>query len=156
LCEDTNAPLPHRVYLVPDVNAAVAFHESVLNLLVPSRQNLIIGLGLVNRLNLAEFKAVLAHQVGHLSQNSNPPGCYVYVANRIVIDVVHARDWLDDLLDAATRINFWVSFPVWVFQGGLWVVRKGLGQLFRGINFAQVSLSREMEYNADLVAVSVT
>ena len=35
-------------------------------------------------------------------------------------------------------------------------MRKGLDLLFRGINFAHASLSRQMEYNADLVAVSVT
>ena len=35
-------------------------------------------------------------------------------------------------------------------------MRKGLELLFRGINFAHASLSRQMEYNADLVAVSVT
>ena len=35
-------------------------------------------------------------------------------------------------------------------------MRKGLDLLFRGINFAHASLSRQMEYNADLVAASVT
>lgn len=156
LCADTRAPFPNRVYLLPDVTAAVAFDESFVNLLVPSRKNLIIGLGLVNRLNLAEFKAVLAHEFGHFSQNSMRLGSYVYTSNRIIADVVYARDWLDDAVTAATRIDLRVSIFVWAFQGGLWVVRKGLHYLFQGINFANVSLSRQMEYNADLVAVSVT
>lgn len=156
LCRDTRAPFPHKVYLLPEVTAAVAFDESFLNLVMPSRKNLIIGLGLVNRLNLAEFKAVLAHEFGHFSQNSMKLGSYVYTSNRVIADVVYGRDWLDDLVGAASRIDIRISIFVWTFAGGLWLVRKGLHGLFRVINFANVSLSRQMEYNADLVAVSVT
>jgi Zn-dependent protease with chaperone function len=156
VCRDTRAPFPHKVYLLPEVTAAVAFDESVLNLVFPSKKNLIIGLALVNRLNLAEFKAVLAHEFGHFSQNSMRLGSYVYTANRVIGDVVYGRDWLDDLVSAATRIDLRISVFVWVFQGGLWVVRKGLHVLFRATNFANTALSRQMEYNADLVAVSVT
>ena len=61
---------PHRVFLTPDVNAAVFYRESLLSLLLPTSKNLVIGLGLVNQLNLSEFKAVLAHEFGHFSQNS--------------------------------------------------------------------------------------
>lgn len=156
LCKDTGAPFPHRVFLTPDVNAAVSFHESLLNLVFPSRKNLVIGLGLVNRLNLSEFKAVLAHEFGHFSQNSMKLGSYVYTANRVVADVVYGRDQLDDMLAAAARIDLRISVFVWAFQALLWVMRKGLELLFRGINFAHTSLSRQMEYNADLVAASVT
>jgi len=70
LCRETRAPMPHRVYLSPDVNAAVFYHESILRLFLPGRKNLLIGLGLVNQLNLSEFKAVLAHEFGHFSQSS--------------------------------------------------------------------------------------
>ncbi|MBA4187788.1 MAG: hypothetical protein C0467_07190 [Planctomycetaceae bacterium] len=156
LCKDTGAPFPHKVFLTPDVNAAVSFQESLLTLVFPTRKNLIIGLGLVNRLNLSEFKAVLAHEFGHFSQNSMALGSYVYTTNRVVGDIVYGRDWLDDLLAAAGRIDLRISVFVWTFAGGLWVLRKALEALFRGINFAHTSLSREMEYNADLVAASVT
>jgi Zn-dependent protease with chaperone function len=153
LCKDTGAPFPHRVYVVPDVNAAVSFHESFLNLIFPSRKNLIIGLALVNRLNLTEFKAVLAHEFGHFSQNSMKLGSYVYTANRVIADVVYGRDWLDDLLGTLRGTDIRIAVFAWGFTGILWVMRKGLEKLFRGINFAHVALSRQMEYNADLVAV---
>lgn len=156
LCRDTRAPFPHRVYLVPDVTASVSFEESLLNLILPMKKNLNIGLGLVNGLNLTEFKAVLAHEFGHFSQNGMRLGSYVYTANRAIVDVVYGRDWLDDLVAAATRIDIRLSIFVWAFAGILWVIRKGLHFLFQGINFARVSLSRHMEYNADRVAVSVT
>ena len=153
LCAEIGAPFPHRVYLVPDVNAAVSFHESFLNLIFPSRKNLIIGLALVNRLNLSEFKAVLAHEFGHFSQGSMKLGSYVYTANRVVADVVYRRDWLDDLLATLRRIDIRIAVFAWGFSAILWVMRKGLEKLFRLINFAHVALSRQMEYNADLVAV---
>ena len=89
LCKDTGAPFPHRVFVTPDVNAALFFQESLPNLLFPSRKNLILGLGLVNRLNLTEFKAVLAHEFGHFSQNSMKLGA-TSTANRVIADVVYA------------------------------------------------------------------
>ncbi len=153
LCQETGAPFPHRVYIVHDVNAAVSFHESFLNLIFPSRKNLIIGLALVNRLNLSEFKAVLAHEFGHFSQNSMKLGNYVYTANRIVGDVVYGRDWLDNFLGVLRGTDIRIAIFAWGFTGILWVMRKGLELLFRGINFANVALTRQMEYNADLVAV---
>ena len=48
------------------MNAAVFYDLSIFNLFFPSKKNLEIGLGLVNVLNLGEFKAILAHEFGHL------------------------------------------------------------------------------------------
>lgn len=156
LCGDTRAPFPHRVFLAPDVNAAVFYNESLLSLVLPTPKNLLIGLGLVNRLNLTEFKAVLAHEFGHFSQNSMKLGTYVYTANRIIGDLVFGRDWLDGVVSFLRRLDIRIAAFAWAFTGLLWAVRKTLQGLFRLINFANTSLSRQMEFNADLVAVSVT
>jgi Zn-dependent protease with chaperone function len=156
LCRDTAAPLPHRVYLTAEVNAAVFYHESLLSLVLPTPKNLVIGLGLVNRLNLSEFKAVLAHEFGHFSQNSMKLGSYVYRSNRIIGDLVFGRDWLDDAVAALCRTDFRIAIFAWAFAGTLWVLRQTLAGLFRVMNFANSALLRQMEYNADLVAVSVT
>jgi Zn-dependent protease with chaperone function len=155
VCRDTGAPSPHRVYLTPDVNAAVFYHESFLSLFLPTPKNLIIGLGLVNRLNLSEFKAVLAHEFGHFSQNSMKLGTYVYRSNRIIGDLVFGRDWLDDIVGWLRRVDIRIAIFAWAFTGILWLLRMGLRGLFRLINFANAALSRQMEFNADLVAVSV-
>ena len=156
LCHDTRAPFPHRIYAMIEVNAAVAYHETILNLFMPGKKNLIIGLGLVNRLNLAEFKAVLAHEFGHFSQRSMKLGTYVYTSNRVIGDVVYGRDALDDFIGVLRNTDIRIAIFAWAFTGILWVTRKMLEGLFRVINFANSSLSRQMEYNADLVAVSVT
>src|SRR5262249_26442963 len=68
LCDDTGAPVPHRIVVSPEINAAVFYEESLLGLIVPPPKNLLIGLGLVNVLTLSEFKAVMAHELGHFSQ----------------------------------------------------------------------------------------
>ena len=155
LTRDTAAPFPHRVYLAPDVNAAVFYHESLLSLIVPGRKNLLIGLGLVNRLDLAEFKAVLAHEFGHFAQSSMALGRYVYTANRAIADVVYGRDALDDFVARLKGWDFRIAVFAYVFSGILWVLRQALALLFRTITFANTSLSRQMEFNADRVAVSV-
>src|SRR5262245_56251452 len=156
LCQETKAPFPHKVYLVPEVNAAVFYHSSFLHLFLPARKNLLIGLGLINRLNLSEFKAVLAHEFGHFSQSSMKLGSYVYTSNRIVCDLVYGRDWLDDVVAFLRCIDIRIAVFAWGFTGILWGLRKGLEGLFKAINFANSALSRQMEFNADLVAVSVT
>ena len=100
---------------------------------------------------------MLAHEFGHFSQNSMKLGQL-----RLHRQPHHRRRGVRPRLArrrasaAAARIDIRISVFAWAFTGVLWVLRKGLERLFRGINFANVSLSRQMEYNADLVAVSVT
>jgi Zn-dependent protease with chaperone function len=68
VCDETSAPRPHGVYISPDVNAAVMYDTSLVNLVVPPKKYLVIGAGLVNAIGLREFKATLAHEFGHFSQ----------------------------------------------------------------------------------------
>ena len=64
VADDTGAPRPRRVYLSADVNAAVFLDVGLINLLIPSKKNLILGLGLVNSLTLDELKSYLTkHQL---------------------------------------------------------------------------------------------
>jgi Zn-dependent protease with chaperone function len=155
VCEETAAPKPAGVYVSPDVNAAVFYDTSLVNLVIPPRKYLLIGAGLVNAVGLREFKAVLAHEFGHFSQKSLAVGRYVYVANRVLRDVVYGRDSWDDLLRQWCAVDIRFSFPAWGLRGVVWALRKGLGGVFRGINLMHLSLARQMEFNADDVAVSV-
>ncbi len=155
ICADTGAPFPHKVFLTPEVNAAVFYHSSFLSLFLPTPKNLLIGLGLVNMLNLSEFKAVLAHEFGHFSQKSMKLGTYVYVANKVMADIIYGRDFMDDILNFAQRIDFRIAIFAWIFMGLLWVFRKILELVFKAINIFHLSLSRQMEFNADRIGVSV-
>lgn len=113
LADEVGAPKPHRVFLTPEVNAAVFYDLSLWNLLFPSKKNLIVGLGLVNVLNLGEFKAVLAHEFGHFAQGSMMVGRWVYIAQQIIGHMVATRDWLDKTVSFISRIDLRISLG-WV------------------------------------------
>ena len=67
VCDETGAAYPKHVYLDYAVNAAaIADTTSFFHLFLPTGKSLLIGLGLVNSCNLTEFKAMLAHEFGHL------------------------------------------------------------------------------------------
>jgi Zn-dependent protease with chaperone function len=156
LCDETGAPFPHRIFLSRDVNACVFYNDGLLCLFMPTPKNLEIGLGLVNVLNLSEFKAVLAHEFGHFTQKSMRLHNYVYTVNRFMANIVNDRDWLDDLIFRMRNSRSRAAPVGWALYGALWLFRRGLAGCFYGINFLSVGLSREMEYHADLVAVSVS
>ncbi|MCB9680745.1 MAG: M48 family metalloprotease [Alphaproteobacteria bacterium] len=156
IADDAHAPRPHRVFLTPDVNASVSYESSVLGLFLPMPKNLTIGLGLVNNLSLDELTAVLAHEFGHFSQSSMRLGTWVYRANQVIVHMVNVRDWWDRNIDAWSRWDLRVSFPAWILKLFTWVLREGLAALYETVNRAYLALSREMEFHADRVSVSIT
>jgi len=156
LADEAGAPRPHRVFLSPRVNAAVFYDLSVFNLFFPSKKNLEIGLGLVNVLNISEFKAVLAHEFGHFAQKSMAVGSWVYIAHQIAAHIVHQRDVIDSFLQGLSRIDLRVAWIGWLLRLVVWSIRSLLDTAFGLVVAAQRALSREMEFQADLVAVSLT
>lgn len=154
VCAEARAPFPHKVFISPDVNAGVFYHSSLLSLIWPTPKNLVIGLGLVNMLNLSEFKAVLAHEFGHFSQRSMKVGSYVYVANRVLAQIVYGRDFLDNILREVKHWDIRIAVFVYAFLGILWCLRKILEGIFKVINLSNLSLMRQMEFNADRVAIA--
>ncbi len=144
------------MYLSGRVNAAVFYDLSIANLLLPSRKNLEIGLGLVNVLTLGELKAVLAHEFGHFAQKSMAVGRWVYIAQQIAGHIVARRDALDAFLTRLSRFDLRIAWIGWLLRLIVWSIRSLIDLLFRVVVIAQRALSREMEFQADLVAVSVT
>lgn len=156
LADRAGAPRPHRVFLSARVNAAVFYDLSLLNLVFPSRKNLEIGLGLVNALTLGELRAVLAHEFGHFAQRSMAVGRWVYVAQQIAGHLVARRDKLDDFLAALSRFDIRLAWVGWLLNLIVWSIRSLVDSAFQLVLLMQRALSREMEMNADLVAVSLT
>lgn len=156
LADETGAPRPHKVFLAPDVNAAVFYDVSALNLFFPSRKNLRIGLGLVNALSLSELKAVLAHEFGHFGQRAMAVGSWAYTAQRIAGHIVHKRDAMDRLLLGFSRVDIRVAWIGWIMRIIVWSLRSVLDTAFSLAVLAERALSRKMEFQADLVAVSLT
>ncbi|AXA93642.1 M48 family metallopeptidase [Massilia sp. YMA4] len=156
LADAAGAPRAHRVFLSNRVNAAVFYDISLLNLLLPSRKNLEIGLPLVNALPLGELRAVLAHEFGHFAQRSMAVGRWVYVAQQVAGHLVAQRDKFDSLLDWMARIDVRLRIFAWVLQLVVWSIRSLVEMAFRVVLLMQSALSREMELQADLVAVALT
>lgn len=150
------APRPHKVFLSPHVNACVFYDLSIVNLLIPSRKNLEIGLGLVNSLTLGEFRAVLAHEFGHFAQRAMAVSRWIYTAQQIAGHLVAQRDKFDDFLVGLSHVDLRIAWVGWVLRLIVWSIRSLVETLFTGVLLIQRSLSREMEFHADLVAVSLT
>ena len=153
LCDELEAPLPNKVFVMPEVNAAVIMRTSLVNLFVEPKKDLLIGLGLVNSVNLSEFKAVLAHEFGHFSQSAMASG-YIYVAHRIIGDLVEGEDWLDRMIVWCKRQDNLLAAVGHVLDAPLWVGRKVMIQCYRLITLQNLTVKREREFHADLVAVS--
>jgi Zn-dependent protease with chaperone function len=156
LADEAGAPRPRRVYLSAHVNAGVFYDLSLANLVFPSQKNLEIGLGLVNVLSLGELKAVLAHEFGHFAQRTMAVGRWVYIAQQIAGHIVAKRDALDSFLSGLSRVDVRIAWIGWLLSLIVWSIRSLVEMIFRGVVLAQRALSREMEYQADLVAASLT
>lgn len=156
LADEAGAPRPHRIFLSTRVNACVFYDLSLVNLIIPSKKNLEIGLGLINILSLGELKAVLAHEFGHFAQRSMLLGRYVYTAQQIAVRVINRRDALDNFISGLSGIDIRVAWIGWLLSILVWAVRSLIHVLFSVVAVAEKALSREMEFQADLVAVSLT
>ena len=156
LADEAGAPRPARVFLSARVNAAVFYDLSILNLFFPSRKNLEIGLALVNVLTLSEIKAVLAHEFGHFAQRTMAIGSWVYIAHQIAAHVIAKRDVLDRILQSISRTDVRIAWVGWLMSLVVWSIRSLLDTVLRLVLLAQRALSRQMEFQADLVAVSLT
>lgn len=155
LAEQTNTQFPKKVFIVPDVNASVFYNSSFWSMFFPVRKNLQIGLGLVNSLNVSEFKAVLAHEFGHFSQRTMKLGSYVYNLNRIIYNLLFENTSYGNFINSwAKGGNIFALFAVLtvkIVQGIQWILR----QMYGVVNKNYLQLSREMEFHADAIAASV-
>lgn len=153
---EVGTPFPRKIYLIPDVNASVFYESSFWSLFAPTGKNLNIGIGLVNSLNLSEFKAVLAHEFGHFSQKSMSLGSYVYYVNQVIFNLLYRNSgWAgtaNSIAGSHEILYFFVRMAVYIVQGVQWILRGMYGI----INRQYKSLSRQMEFHADAISASVS
>ena len=153
--EETGAQFPKHIYLSPEVNASVFYDSNFLSMFLPVKKNLCIGLGLVNMLNLSEFKSVIAHEFGHFSQKSMRAGSYVYQANRVIYNMLYENDNYGRLLNRWASIHgifaLCARLTVNVIQPMQWAQRE----LYKSVNKQYSALSRQMEFHADAISAMV-
>jgi Zn-dependent protease with chaperone function len=156
LSKETKTKLPKRIYLAPDVNASVFYDSSFFSMFFPVKKNLVIGLGLINSVNLSEFKAIIAHEFGHFSQESMRLGSYVYNVNKVIYNLLYENkgyaDTIDKWASASGYFALFANLTVKIVQGIQWILQK----LYIIINKSNLSLSRQMEHHADAVSAYVS
>ena len=147
---------PRKVFLIPDVNASVFHEQSLFSLFFPSHQNLNIGLGLVNSLTVVELKAVLAHEFGHFSQNITRVSGFIYRINKLIVDLLYSDGgWENTVRNSANLhgiIALFAALALYTALGIRWVFQK----IYELVNLPYMSLSRDLEFHADAVAVNLT
>jgi Zn-dependent protease with chaperone function len=156
LTKDVATPFPKKIYLSPDVNAAVFYNSSFWSMFLPIRKNLQIGLGLVNSLNVSEFKAVMAHEFGHFSQRSMKLGSFVYNVNKIIHNMLFQNQGYSNALSGWGNVDGIFAIFAQITAGIARSIQWILGQVYGVINKSYMRLSREMEFHADAVAASVS
>lgn len=156
LSKETRTPFPKKIFITSDVNASVSYNSSFWSMFFPVRKNLDIGLGLVNSLNISEFKAVVAHEFGHFSQRSMKLGSFTYNVNQVIYNMLYNNTGYTAFLNSwgsvSSTLAFFAGITVKIAVGIQWVLR----QMYGVINKSYYSLSREMEFHADAVSASVS
>ena len=153
---DTQTPFPKKIYLSPEVNACVFYDSSFWSMILPIKKNLQIGLGLVNSLNVSEFKAVMAHEFGHFSQRSMKLGSFVYNVNKIIHNMLFENTSYSNVLGNWASVHgvfaIFATITARIAEAIQWILR----QMYGVVNKNYMRLSREMEFHADAVAASVS
>ncbi|MGN6439167.1 MAG: M48 family metallopeptidase [Agriterribacter sp.] len=155
LTEETKTPFPKKIFVSPDVNACVFYNSSFWSMFLPVRKNLEIGLGLVNTVNITEFKAVMAHEFGHFSQRSMKLGSFTYNVNRVIYNMLYENNSYANFLNSWGQLHgllgVFAAITGKIATGIQWVLRG----MYKTVNVNYKGLSREMEFHADAVAASV-
>jgi Zn-dependent protease with chaperone function len=156
VCKECKTTFPKKIFISPGINARVFYNSSFWSMFLPIRKNLEIGGGLISSLNVTEFKAVIAHEFGHFSQSSTRLGSYVYRINRVIYNTIFENDSYDKAVHSLSQfhsiINLFLMLTNAIVRGIIWI----LAQLYKLVNLSYMALSREMEFHADSVSVSVT
>jgi Zn-dependent protease with chaperone function len=130
-----NTPPLHNVLLSHDFNACVS-QVPRLGLLGWHKNYLVVGLPLMKALSVEQFRAVLAHELGHLSRGHARASNWIYRLRRI---------W-QQLDEAFSRTSHWGAALIRPFF-------KRYIPYFAAMSFP---LARANEYEADAASVQLT
>lgn len=128
-------PAVHEVVLTPEFNAAV-MQLPRWGLFGGHRNFLLVGLPLMKGLSVEQFKAVLAHELGHLSRGHARASNWIYRLRRI---------WMQ--LEASFQTGA---------QYGAGAIRQFFKWYIPYFNATSFPLARANEYEADAASVQLT
>lgn len=143
---------PQKVYLGAGVDAMVFYDSNFKNLLFPSKENLMIGLGLVNSMSESELKAILAHEFGHFTQRGLNVYSYVYIENLVIYKMLIDEEYYQSLILKFTTFSGRFGWIVVIYSRFIrWILRKA----YEIVSKSYMALSREMEFHADEISAKV-
>ncbi|MFB6455249.1 M48 family metalloprotease [Chitinophaga sp. Hz27] len=154
LVTETRISFPRKIFVVPDVRASLFYNASFINLFWPVRRNLEIGLGLVNSVNISEFKMLLAHEFGHFSKGHSSLSRYVYGLNKMLHNMLYENDDWNELAGhrhSGSISGFFIHITLLVLSGMQYLLR----QMHRVINKYYHDISRDIAIQADDIAVHI-
>lgn len=152
LCALMGVPLPKRVYVTCEANAAAGFRRGMASFFGHDLE-LLLGLPLVAGMQLRELAGVLAHELGHFAQGTAMRLTYVIRSvSHWFARVVYERDAWDLWLYRQTAdpgAPLWVVVPIRTCQMMIFLVRRILWLLMWISHGLASALMRQMEYDAD-------
>jgi len=157
ICDLVGAPMPKRIDLDCQINAAASFRRGAASLF-SNDLVLTIGVPLVGSLSLSEFAGVIAHEFGHFTQGFGMRLSYIVRnINGWFARVVYQRDaWDVALAEWAEEIEDGYSMlVVFMVQLGVGFSRLLLKLLMFLGHAVSCFLLRQMEYDADSYEIKV-
>lgn len=130
-----------KVYICPDATAAVFIQPKLRNILFEPKRNLVIGLGLLTQMDDDEIRAMLYHEFGHYAQEEMKNSISVYTIGQFSRSFVSINElkkhgtWESQM---KLQLLLFTYFAIWICNR---------------INRAYSKLAKQMEYDADDVAV---
>ncbi len=152
ISKEIETNFPQRVYLGIGVDAMVFYDSNFRNLFFPSRENLMIGLGLVNSMSEIELKAILAHEFGHFTQRSLNVYSYVYIENQVIYKMLIDEEYYQTLI---LKFSQFTGKFMWIVIGYSRAIRWILRKAYELVSKSYMALSREMEFHADEISAAV-
>ena len=151
LCGVVGAPMPARIEVDTDVNASASFGHGFIGTLLGRRFVLRIGLPLVAGLPLRQLIGVIAHELGHFTQDSGMRLSFIIRSLNAWFEVAAlGRDAWDLRLAQMVGSGGLFGGLARFMQLGVGMTRYGLYFMRNFIHMFICRLMREMEYDADL------
>ncbi len=152
LVRETHVRFPKKIFVVPDMNTALFYNASFFHLFWPVRKNLEIGLGLVNSVNISEFRMLLAHEFGHFSGGGRQLGSYIYSTNKMLHQMLYENESWNDLAHhrhSGSIPGFFIHITCSIIHS----IQLLLRRVYRLIHKAYQQVSQEIALRADDIAV---
>ena len=151
LCKELGAPVPKRIDIMNEVNAAAGFRNGFWSMIRGNDLVLKIGMPLVSGLTLQQLTGVLAHEFGHFSQGAGMRmSRLLMLVSEWLRRAVYDRDaWDEWLVNTSHELDFRLSWIIWIARGAIWFSRKVLWCFLMLGYFLVGYVLKQMEYDAD-------